>query len=113
MSAYHRWLQTHGTALSLVEFALSSMTILYGGLLGIFARAVLVRRPGRDRNGAFGLLAGCLIGLTLFLQQLVFGRVWIAWTWWIPLSAVLSFAISALPVRNSGDTSKYPFHESS
>ena len=33
-----------GTAPSLIEFALSSMTILYGGLLGVFALAIFTKR---------------------------------------------------------------------
>ena len=97
MSSYHGHVQRSGGGLSLVEFALSSMTILYGGLLGVFARAILLRTPARDGLGVLGLAVGGGIGLLLFLHPLLLGETRIAWTWWIPISATASFAISAIP----------------
>jgi SSS family solute:Na+ symporter len=72
---------------SLVEFALSSMTILYGGLLGVFSLAIFGRRVRSDAGGVVGLAVGAVIGLGLFLHESLLGQSWIAWPWWIPISA--------------------------
>jgi Na+/proline symporter len=80
---------------NLVEFALSSMTILYGGLLGIFAVGLLTRTRGSETSVAWGLGIGGAVGLLLFLHPLLLGETVIAWTWWIPLSSTITFAIAA------------------
>ena len=94
MSWFHQSLQEDGALPSLVEFALSSMSILYGGLLGIFARGLLIARRGGDRAAVAGLIVGSGVGLLLFLHPALFGETLIAWTYWIPISAAFSFAIS-------------------
>jgi Na+/proline symporter len=98
MATYHQYLQSAGVFPSLIEFALSSMSILYGGLLGVFARSILLRRPGRDAAAVLGLIVGSLIGLALFLHPVLLGETRIAWTYWIPISAACSFAISCAPI---------------
>jgi SSS family transporter len=93
MALYHAALhETSG--LSLVEFALSAMTILYGGLLGVFAIAVLVPNAGSDRSAVTGLATGAALGLALFLHPIVLGATWLAWTWWIPISATAAAAVT-------------------
>lgn len=94
MSLYHAALPDTGP--SLVEFALSAMTILYGGLLGVFAVAVLAPRAGSERSAVAGLWVGAAIGLALFLHPIVLDKTWLAWTWWIPLSASTAAAITVL-----------------
>ena len=94
MALYHAQLKAEGTLPTLVEFALSSMSILYGGLLGIFARGVLFKIPGNDRAAVAGLLVGSAVGLMLFLHPAIFGETLIAWTYWIPISATCSFTIA-------------------
>ncbi len=102
MAAYHAALQT-GTGgaarLGLVEFALSAMTILYGGLLGVFAVAVLLPGAGSERSAVAGLAAGAAAGLALFLHPLVLGETWLAWTWWIPVSSTLAALVTLLAAR--------------
>lgn len=99
MAAYHRALATSsgGGAPSLVELALSAMTILYGGLLGIFALGIASARRGNDRSAPWGLAAGGLVGVALFLHPVVVGRPVIAWPWWVPIGAVTALAVVALP----------------
>jgi len=97
MASYHESLRADAAGLNLVEFALSSMSILYGGLLGVFARGLLQRQPGDDRAAVAGLGVGSLIGLALFLHPAIFGETLIAWTYWIPIAATCSFAIAAAP----------------
>ncbi|MBW2295307.1 MAG: hypothetical protein JRG94_23810, partial [Deltaproteobacteria bacterium] len=94
MASYHESLRADAAGLNLVEFALSSMSILYGGLLGVFARGLLQRQPGDDRAAVAGLGVGSLIGLALFLHPAIFGETLIAWTYWIPIAATCSFAIA-------------------
>lgn len=82
----------------LVDLALSAMTLLYGGLLGIFALALLSGRRGSDASAVAGLAAGALVGAALFLHPLIAGepgRVLIAWPWWIPISATVAFGVAA------------------
>ena len=95
MANYHRLLISRGTDLNLVEFALSSMSILYGGLLGVFALGMTTRGRGSPASVLAGLLIGASAGLLLFLQPLLFDSVRVGWPWWIPISATLTFALAA------------------
>jgi hypothetical protein len=101
MASLHASLQTQAAQAqssgpSLIEFALSSMTMLYGGLLGVFALAVFTDRRLSDRGGQLGLAVGALAGIALFLHESALGELWVAWAWWIPISASLSAATIAL-----------------
>jgi SSS family transporter len=100
MAAYHAAVtgasNESGPTISLVEFALSAMTILYGGLLGVFGVAVLTRRAGSESGALVGLAAGSLVGLALFLHPLLLGRTLLAWTWWIPLAAAVSATLTVV-----------------
>lgn len=106
MSAYWEAVQAlprdAGPPLDLVQFALSAMSIVYGGLLGVFVVAWL--RPGRGHATATlaGLCAGGLLGALLFLQPIVLERTYLAWPWWIPCSAVLAAGIAAAGGRRAG-----------
>lgn len=96
MAAYHEALQRGGgTRLSLVDFALSSMTVLYGALLGIFALGLLSRTRGSEASVITGAAVGAVSGLALFLHPLLLNGVRIAWPWWIPISASLTLAVAA------------------
>jgi SSS family transporter len=100
MAQYHAILverSSDGGGISLVDFALSSMTILYGGLLGIFALGLATRTRGSRRSVLAGLGCGAAVGLALFLHRL--GPAdWprIAWAWWIPLAGSVTLAVAAL-----------------
>lgn len=100
MAMYHALLAENAAGgeppLSLVEFALSAMSILYGGLLGVFGVAVVSRRAGSETSAVAGLAIGATVGLGLFLHPLILEHTWIAWTWWIPLAASLSAGVTWL-----------------
>ncbi len=81
------------TVPSLVEFALSAMTVVYGGLLGLFAVALLAPGRGSRTSATAGLAVGAALGLALFLHPVLLGETWVAWPWWIPLSATASAAV--------------------
>jgi hypothetical protein len=82
-------------ALNLVELALSSMTILYGGLLGAFLVGLLTPDRGTNESVVIGMLVSGAVGLALVLQPVLFGQQYIAWPWWIVLGTLVSFAIGA------------------
>ncbi len=97
MSTYHAIL-TEGQALNapnLVEFALSAMSIVYGGLLGVFALGFTSRTRGSPASVCAALVIGTALGFTLFLHPILFGRTWIAWPWWIPISATVTLGVAA------------------
>ncbi len=102
ISKYHAALverQAADASFSLVDLALSAMTILYGGLLGVFAVALLMKSRGNDASALAGIVAGSLTGALLFLHPLLreqLGGLEIAWPWWIPISASVAFTVTAL-----------------
>ncbi len=119
MAAYHDHLIDTPNAPNLVEFALGTMSILYGGLLGVFGVAFLTRNRGSEQSALAGLAAGTFAGLALFLHPVVMDQTHIAWTWWIPLSGSLAFAVTvsrpssgAAGLGSSGPPT-YPSPESS
>jgi SSS family solute:Na+ symporter len=96
MASYHALLMDAGEAPNLVEFALATMSIVYGGLVGVFGVGLLTRRRGSSRSAVVGLAAGGIVGVILFMHPLVIGATWVAWTWWIPISGSVAFAVTAL-----------------
>ncbi|MDE0960221.1 MAG: hypothetical protein OSB09_05515 [Planctomycetota bacterium] len=97
------WLDQQGWSATddLVTLALSSMTIIYGALLGVFLCAAFLPSRGSGRSAVAGLMVGTVVGLALFFQKPILGikDVLIAWPWWIVLSAPLTAAICALDPR--------------
>ncbi|MGH0034804.1 MAG: sodium:solute symporter family transporter [Myxococcota bacterium] len=98
VAAYHRALagSDHPPALGLVEVALSSMTVLYGGLLGVFAVGLFTRWRVSPAGVIASLAGGAAVGLGLFLHPLWTGAPLIAWTWWVPLGAAAATAVAGL-----------------
>jgi solute:Na+ symporter, SSS family len=71
---------------SVLELALTIVSVPYGSMLGIFLLGVLTRRAsGRDA------LVGALAGLGVLL--LVMTSTSIAWTWYVAIGASTTFAI--------------------
>jgi Na+/proline symporter len=103
MSAYWSMLQAApagaGPPIDLVQFALSAMSILYGGLLGVFVTAWLRPDEGHAPSTIAGLAAGVALGAVLFLQPVWLGETVVAWSWWIPCSASLAAVISVTGTR--------------
>lgn len=93
---------------SLVVFALRSMVILYGALLGVFLVGMFSERRGTGRSAVAGLLAGGAVGLVLFLQPYwtpwfsADGRSseWIPGFWHIVLSAGVTILVTAAARRS-------------
>lgn len=97
VAAYHRALagSDQPPALGLVEVALSSMTVLYGALLGVFAVGLFSRWRVSGAGVLAGLGAGAAVGAALFLHPLWVDAPVVAWTWWVPLGALATVAVLA------------------
>jgi Na+/proline symporter len=105
MAGYQELLASRAQLPSLVEFALSAMSILYGGMLGVFGAGFLFRGRGSDGSALVALAVGGALGLTLFLHPILLGRTLLAWGYWIPLSAAVSAAVvAARPQRRQPQT---------
>lgn len=83
---------------TLVQLALSAMTMVYGGLLGAFLVGLVTRR-GSDRSVVVGMLAAGACGTVLFLQPVYLDAVVVAWPWWIILGTLVAFLIGATSGR--------------
>jgi solute:Na+ symporter, SSS family len=67
---------------SAVEVALGIASLVYGGLLGVFALGVLTKRPGQGA-AIIGIVFG--IGLVTLLREQM------AWPWYVPVGSVATF----------------------
>ncbi len=90
----------------LVNIALSSMTIIYGGILGTFLAALLLRRRS-DGALVLALCTGILAGILLFFHPQLLALFEggsaeapaLAWPWYIPISATCTVAVASLGPR--------------
>ncbi len=86
------------SAQSLIDTALSAMTMIYGGILGIFLIGLLFRRCPTDHSGLIALGVGVYSGIFLFFHKdwLKLEQPWFAWTYNIPVSVSLTLIVAAL-----------------
>jgi len=71
---------------SVLELALTVASVPYGSMLGIFLLGVLTKRA----NGR-GALTGALVALAIMV--FVVGCTSLAWTWYVALGTVVTFAV--------------------
>ena len=87
------------SGLNLVDFATGVMCFSYAGMLGVFMVALYTRRGNTG-----SVIAALVVGLlAVFIMQpyvlgplsgVLFGReLFIAWPWWCPVGAVISFFV--------------------
>jgi Na+/proline symporter len=74
---------------SVLESGLSIASVTLGILLGVFLLGVLTRRV-RERAAMAGVLGG--VAAILFVRY----RTPIAWTWWVMIGSLATFAIGYL-----------------
>lgn len=100
------------SGLNLVDFATGVMCFSYAGMLGVFMCALFTKR-GSTLSVNTALVVGILI--VLLLQPYIFGpltesmlgtRMSIAWTWWCPIGAVISFLICILGKKKETGAAK-------
>jgi SSS family transporter len=72
-----------------LEAGLSVASMLYGSLLGVFLLGVLTRRVG-ERAAMTAMVAGFAV-----MMYVRFGTA-IAWTWYVAIGTVVTFAVGAL-----------------
>lgn len=82
--------------LNLITLALSTMTMVYGSLLGAFLCGLVTRTRGNDTSVFWGMIVSGAIGVFLFAQQPLFGHTYVVWPWWIIIGTLVSFTIGAL-----------------
>ena len=106
----HVWYQSQRAAaeldpeskpLDLVSFALSSMTIIYGGLLGAFLVGLLTPSRGSNESILVGMLASALVGVALATQVTWYGTVVVAWPWWIIIGTAITFLVGITSPRRA------------
>lgn len=85
-------LMQQGSGLNLVDFATGIMCFAYSGMIGVFLTALFTKR-GNTRSVIAALLVGAIIIVPLMFQQQLFGKVYIAWTWWCPIGGLVSSLI--------------------
>ena len=85
----------------LVQIALQSMTILYGGILGTFLVALLMRTRGSDQTVPIGLLVGVVSGVLLCFHRQIFrlDTEILVWPYYLPISAGLTMLVSCIGRR--------------
>jgi SSS family transporter len=85
-----------GSAKDLIDLALSASAVVYGGQLGCFTAALVLKRRGGDVSTAAGLFTGFVAGLGFFFQRELFGleRTVIDFGWALPICAALSFTVA-------------------
>ncbi len=77
------------SGLNLVDFATGVMCFAYAGMVGVFLTAIFTKR-GNTRSVIAALVVGALIVTPLMFQQAIFGKPYIAWTWWCPIGGLIS-----------------------
>ena len=88
---------------SVLELALTIASVAYGSMLGIFLLGVLTKRA----NGR-GTLIGAVTGLATLVGVVIaseFGLVSLAWTWYVALGTLVTFATGWLASRALAPTS--------
>lgn len=87
------------SGLNLVDFATGVMCFSYAGMLGVFIVALYTGR-GNTRSVIAALISGLVVVLLLQpfiltpLSKALFGKaIFIAWPWWCPIGATISFLV--------------------
>lgn len=92
------------SGLNLVDFATGVMCFAYVGMLGVFLTAIFSKR-GNGRSVLAALVAGILIVIPLMFQKELFGRNYIAWTWWCPIGSIITTLICLSGHKNDSSSS--------
>jgi solute:Na+ symporter, SSS family len=80
---------------TVLETGLSIASVAYGGLLGVFLLGLLTKRATQS-----GAIAGMLCGLALNIYLWRWTHV--AWTWYVTIGSIITFAIGYLASRFEG-----------
>jgi Na+/proline symporter len=76
------------------------VSLVFGGMLGIFLLGVTTRTRGNDRFNVLAMLSSVVLLVGIMLVQQWLTKVYIAWPWWIVLGTVWTyFVAAAAPTR--------------
>jgi Na+/proline symporter len=79
-----------------VEVALGIASLVYGGLLGAFALALLVP-AARSRDAILAITTGILSVTAIWL----FARSYVAWPWYVFIGTIVTFSVGTVSARVS------------
>lgn len=79
----------------LLEEAFGWVSLVFGGMLGVFVLGVTTRTRGTDRVNAVLMVLSMLVLILLKFTQEHSGIVWIAWPWWVVIGAAWTFGLGA------------------
>jgi len=80
---------------SALELALTIASVPYGSMLGIFLLGVLTKRANSR-----GALTGALVALAIMV--IVVAYTSLAWTWYVAVGTVVTFAVGWVASARSG-----------
>ncbi len=83
------------------------VSLVFGGMLGVFLLGVTTRHRGRDLVNPIAMVSSTAILVAIMLYQDWSGTTWIAWPWWVVVGMVWTYAIAACwgGQRNRGTSS--------
>jgi SSS family transporter len=81
-----------------VEVGLSIASVAYGALLGVFLLGTLTK-TATESGAMIGMLGGLLLNLFLWKQPAAFPFPKIAWTWFVLIGSLFTFALGWLASR--------------
>lgn len=102
-----RWFAgAFGVVLVLVAFAFAKhddllwnvfrwVSLVFGGLLGVFLLGVLTRTRGSDRSNVLAMLSSVALLVAIKLFQDSYGIVYVAWPWWVVIGTLWTIGLGA------------------
>ncbi|MFQ5590386.1 MAG: sodium/solute symporter [Phycisphaerae bacterium] len=78
------------------------VSLVFGGMLGMFILAVSTKSRGDDRVNAAVMISSVVLLVGIKLTQEYYDVVYIAWPWWVVVGTVWTFAIAiCFPTRRT------------
>lgn len=72
------------------------VSLVFGGMLGIFLLGVTTRSRGNDRINMIAMVSSSLVLIALKYAQESRDLVWVAWPWWIVIGTAWTYGFAAL-----------------
>ena len=82
------------------------VSLVFGGMLGVFLLGVTTRHRGDDRVNMVAMLSSTALLIALKLYQEHTGKVWIAWPWWIVIGTGWTYLLGVLFRTANAETPK-------
>ncbi|MCH8966043.1 MAG: sodium/solute symporter [Planctomycetes bacterium] len=79
----------------LLKAAFGWVSLIFGGMLGVFLLGVLTRNRGADRVNVVAMLSSLAVLVAIKFLQERQGAVWIAWPWWVVIGTAWTVGLGA------------------